>query len=375
MKRLLAYILLALGLGTLLLANPAGARAESSRKGLYVERGRLMKGGQPYAGIGANYDTLFGRLLQNKDDHSSLDNLSMLAAKGIPFVRFRACGFYPENMQLYLTDQAEYFRRMDQVVRCAEKNHIGLIPSLFWRLATFAEAVGEPVARVGDSQSKVSQFIKTYTQALVGRYKDSPAIWGWEFGNEANNGVDNPRRGLSEPVRLSSAELAAAYRTWAQTVRRIDPSRVIGTGTTVPRPAAWHSARREPREHDSADQSYAMLLLESPDPVDLLSIHVYQKAQHLAPYGVETLSQFIGRYARYAEKVGKPLFLGEFPVRDPGQAQEYIRALTENRVPLSAFWTFDNSRQEETMNVTFQNSRAFAIDLIGKANQALQKGR
>ncbi len=340
-----------------------------------------MKGGHPYSGIGANYDTLFGRLLQNKDDHSSLDNLGMLAAKGIPFVRFRACGFSPDNIQLYLSDREEYFRRMDQVVRCAEKAHIGLIPSLFWKLATFAEVVGEPADRLGDPQSKVSQFIKTYTREMVSRYRDSPAIWGWEFGNEANNGVDMPRRApgpeLDENggVRLTSAQLATAYQMFAQTVRSLDPSRVIDTGTTVPRPAAWHNAHQQPREHDSPDQSYEMLLLESPDPVDLLSIHVYQKSQHLSPYGPETVSQFIGRYARYASKVGKPLFIGEFPVREPAQAEEYIRALRENHVPLAAFWTFDNSRQEETMNVTFQNERAFAIDLIAKANQALQKGR
>lgn len=340
-----------------------------------------MKGGHPYSGIGANYDTLFGRLLQNKDDHSSLDNLGMLAAKGIPFVRFRACGYSPDNIQLYLSDREEYFRRMDQVVRCAEKAHIGLIPSLFWKLATFAEVVGEPADRLGDPQSKVSQFIKTYTREMVSRYRDSPAIWGWEFGNEANNGVDMPRRApgpeLDENggVRLTSAQLATAYQMFAQTVRSLDPSRVIDTGTTVPRPAAWHNAHQQPREHDSPDQSYEMLLLESPDPVDLLSIHVYQKSQHLSPYGPETVSQFIGRYARYASKVGKPLFIGEFPVREPAQAEEYIRALMENHVPLAAFWTFDNSRQEETMNVTFQNERAFAIDLIAKANQALQKGR
>lgn len=381
MKRGFGGTFLLLTLITALLAIPGAVRADETRNGLYVERGRLMKSGHPYAGIGANYDTLFGRLLQDKDDQSSLNNLAMLATKGIPFVRFRACGFSPANVQLYLSDREKYFRRMDQVVRCAEKNHIGLIPSLFWKLATFTEVVGEPADRLGDRQSKVSQFIVTYTKEMVSRYRDSPAIWGWEFGNEANNGVDMSRKGPlpsfeeNGGVRLTSNQLAAAYRLFAQTVRALDPSRVISTGTTVPRPAAWHNAHQEPRQHDSAEQSYAMLLLESPDPVDLLSIHVYQKSQRLAPYGPETVEQFMGRYARYAARVGKPLFVGEFPVRDPAQATEYIRALIDNHVPLAAFWTFDNARQEETMNVTFKNERAFAIDLIAKANQTLQKGR
>ena len=258
---------------------------------------------------------------------------------------------------------------MDQVVQAAERAHIGLIPSLFWRLATFAEVTGDPPSRLDDPKSKVSQFIQTYTREMVSRYHDSPAIWGWEFGNEANNGVDMMRGGGGD-VRLTSGQLAAAYLTFARTVRSIDSTRIIETGTTVPRPAAWHNARRQFRQHDSPAQSYAALLAVSPDPVDMTSIHVYQKAQKLAPYGPETVSQFLGRYTRAAAQAGKPLFIGEFPVRDRAQAEEYIRAIRDNHVPLAAFWTFDNSKQEGTMNVTFENGRAFALDLIAQANQA-----
>ncbi len=377
-RRFLGFVLCFLFLES----SRGGATApSSSAKGLYVSQGTLMRGGRPYAGIGANYDTLFGRLLQNKDDNSSLENLALLADKGIPFVRFRACGFSPKNCQLYLDDPAEYFRRMDKVVRCAEQHHIGLIPSLFWRLATFAELVGDPPSRLGDPNSKVSEFIKGYTQEMVSRYKDSPAIWGWEFGNEANNGVDMHRSrkgpglfGSEEAgVRLTSRQLVTAYATFARAVRRIDPTRTIDTGTTVPRPAAWHNAHGEAREHDSPAQSYAMLLLESPDPANMLSIHVYQKTQKLSPYGPESVSRFLGRYAQFAAKAGKPLFLGEFPVRDPPQAREYLRAIEENHVPLSTFWTFDNSKQEATMNVTLHNERSFVFDLVAKANQVLQK--
>ena len=369
------------------LASVTAATESSGPPGLYVRDGKLMRQGKPYAAIGANYDTLFGRLLQDKNDNSSLQSLGRLARKGIPFVRYRACGFYPQNCQLYLNEREEYFRRMDQVVHTAEEQHIGLIPSLFWRLATFAELVGEPPSRLGDPDSKVNQFIKRYTREMVSRYKDSPAIWAWEFGNEANNGVDLPRSGQArrrpsgagplresdgDDVRLTSAQLVTAYRTFAQTVRSIDPNRAIETGTTVPRPAAWHNARGQFHQRDSDEQSYSMLLLESPDPVNMTSVHVYQKARKLAPYGPETVSQFLGRYARRTREAGKPLFLGEFPVRNPAQAQEYIRAIEENHVPLAAFWTFDNSRQEETMNVTFENSRSFALDLVVKANQVLQ---
>ena len=40
---------------------------------------------------------------------------------------------------LYLKDKEAYFRRLDSVVRAAEEQGIGLIPSLFWNLATVPE--------------------------------------------------------------------------------------------------------------------------------------------------------------------------------------------------------------------------------------------
>jgi hypothetical protein len=68
----------------------------------------------------------------DKSNTSTLTNLAALAKKGVPFVRFRGCGFYPKDWTLYQQDRAEYFRRFDLVVRAAEKVGIGLIPSLFW---------------------------------------------------------------------------------------------------------------------------------------------------------------------------------------------------------------------------------------------------
>jgi hypothetical protein len=370
-------------------AGSAAADKNGELPGIYVQNGILMRHGKPYSAIGANYDTLFGRLLQNKDDRSSLDNLALLADKGIPFVRFRACGFWPVNAQLYLNDRAEYFRRMDQVVHCAEEHHIGLIPSLFWRLATVTEIVGEPRARLGDPGSKAIAFIAQYTREMVLRYKDSPAIWGWEFGNEANLGVDIPGQGprarngnlRGTPNEgegggpLTTEQLRVAYSTFARVVRSIDPTRVIDSGTTIPRPAAWHNAHGQPRQRDNAQQSYTMLLEQNPDPINMLSVHIYQKPQELAPYGPETVGQFIARFNRMAAASGKPLFIGEFPTRDRAQTQEYLQAIVQNRVPLSAFWTFDNASQEKTMNVTFQNERAFVIDLVAKANQRLQESQ
>lgn len=366
---------------------PAAA-ANAAPKGLYLENGRLMKDGHAYAGIGANYQALFGRLILDKNDDSSLANLHRLADKGIPFVRFPACGFWPKGWQLYLDDPAEYFRRMDRVVRAAEEDKIGLIPSLFWRLATVSQLVGEAPSKLGDNKSKGIAFIKQYTREVVERYKNSPAIWGWEFGNEANLGVDlvpgGGRKGglfggtgavdagSEMGVRLTTNQLTNAYTNFGRVVRAIDPSRVIDSGTGIPRAAAWHNARGQFRVRDSDEQAYIAFLQQNPDPINMLSVHIYQKTSNLAPYGPETLDHFVARYARVAAEAGKPLFVGEFPMRNREQAEEYLAAIRHNHVPLSAFWVFDYPPQETSMNISFENERAFVIDLVAAANRDLQ---
>lgn len=364
---------------TCLSATPATA----APMGLYVENGVLMRQGHPYFGIGANYHSLFGQLLQNGDSHASLDNLARLAKAGIPFVRFRAGGFDPESYQLYLQDRPEFFRRMDLVVRCAEKNNIGLIPSLFWRLATVPQVVGESRNQLGNPNSRSDQLIREFTHEMVSRYNDSPAIWGWEFGNEANLGIDlhnsgpaRGRRGLFFQSRepsgndLSLAQLQSVFVMFAQTVRAIDKNRIIEGGTSLPRPAAWHMTHGVPGR-DDPEQSASALLSLTPDPMDVISIHAYEKAKDNFP-GAHTIVDIFRSVKRTASAVGKPVFVGEFPVREPGQAQEFLQAIEAARIPLSAFWVFDLPQQEATMNVSFTNQRAFAIEMVAKANQVLQ---
>ncbi len=368
--RTAAYLLF----GCCLLSLANDAKAAGTAQGLYVSDGVLMRAGKPYLGIGANYNTLFGTLLQNKDDTSSLDNLSRLAKAGIPFVRFRACGFGPENYRLYMDDRAEYFRRMDQVVACAERNHIGLIPSLFWRLATVSELLGEGRSQLGNSGSRASQFVVQYTREMVERYHNSPAIWAWEFGNEANLGVDlgASRVRRDQPFDdLTSAQLRSTYSLFARTVRSIDSSRVIEPGTGLSRPGAWHLAHGETGRDDS-DQAFSFLLGLAPDPMGMVSVHVYEKAKEMYP-GARGIADVLSTLTRNAAASHKPLFVGEFPVRDRGQTEEFLQAIEAARVPLSAFWVFDYAQQDRTMSVSFNNERAFVLDLVAKANGDLRK--
>ena len=120
----------------------------------------VLRSGKPYRGIGINYFDCFLRTLKKGDDTSYDAGFATLAAKGIPFARFCATGFWPSDMKLYQTNRAEYFRRLDGVVKSAEKHGIGLVPSLFWFFACVPDLVGEPMDQWANPQSKTQAWMR-----------------------------------------------------------------------------------------------------------------------------------------------------------------------------------------------------------------------
>src|SRR5690606_5054729 len=109
-------------------------------------------------------------------------------------------GYWPAQQRLFLTNRAMFFERLDRVVRCAETNRIGLIPSLFWYFATVPDLMGESIDQLGNPESDSIKHIREYTAAVVSRYQTSPAIWGWEFGNEYNLECDLPNHDSHRPA-------------------------------------------------------------------------------------------------------------------------------------------------------------------------------
>ena len=89
------------------------------------------------------------------------------------------------------------------MVSIAEENGLGLLPSLFWLTATATDLVDEPRDQWGNPDSRTHAFMRGYVRDVVRRFADSPAIWGWEFGNEYNLDADLPN--ASEFTRVDLA--------------------------------------------------------------------------------------------------------------------------------------------------------------------------
>lgn len=376
-------------------ALAAAASAAESHPGLTASGARVLKDGKPYRAIGANFFDLFGRALKQPEDPSWKTSLERLARAGVPFVRFRACGFWPVDFDLYKKDKAAWFARMDKVVRAAEAARIGLIPSLFWNPATAPDLAGEPLDQLGNPQSKTAAFIRQYTAEVVGRYKDSPAIWAWEMGNEYTLAADLPNAAQHRPPvwpklgtpaarserdELTAAQAAAAFRVFAEEVRRHDPHRLILSGNSIPRPSAWHNRMEKSWKLDSPEEFRKVLLLDNPSPIDTLTVHIYpREGKEPLAGGAHSPAELIAKVAAIAAEAGRPLFVGEFGApRSQGREaalktfKEMVDAIEASGTPLAAFWVYDFKAQDKDWNVTMDNDRAEMIRVAAEANRRMR---
>ncbi|HPD15439.1 MAG TPA: cellulase family glycosylhydrolase [Planctomycetota bacterium] len=397
----LAALLAAAGCTTLpslpLLTPPRGAGLDVARDGT------LRKDGKPFRGIGVNYFDLFYRSLRDPSaslragpaDAGCHEGLAELARRGIPFARFMACGFWPNDWKLYFEDKPAYFALLDNMVKAAEEHGIGLIPSLFWASATVPDLVGEPRDAWGNPDSKTHAFMRAYTREIVTRYRHSPAIWGWEFGNEYNLDADLPNAAQHRPAvvpklgtpaarsardDLTHDALATALAAFADEVRKHDPRRIITSGHSAPRPSAWHQRKEKSWSQDDESQFAERLLLDHPDPVNVLSIHVYETSGKR--FGREvSAAEFLALAMQVAAQAKKPLFVGEFGASDQAPDGEkgakerlaaLLAAIEKAEVPLAALWVYDFRGQDKDWNVTATNARAWQLDAIAEANQRIK---
>jgi len=353
----------------------------SQPHGLTVsDDGSLVKDGKPFRGIGVNYFDALYRHLTKPEDTSYDAGFAVLAEAGIPFARLMGGGFWPVEQKLYLTDRDEFLRRFDDVVASAEEHGVGLIPSLFWNVATVPDLVGEPVSEWGSPESATHAHMRAYVRDIVTRYHDSPAIWGWEFGNEYNLGANLPNAAEHRPPVWPTLGTAAsrserdewtyeiirtAFTAFATEVRKYDAYRVISTGDSAPRSCAWHNWKENTWTQDTPEQFAEMLTGDNPDPVSIASIHAY---------GEEV--PVIHAAVAIARQMGKPLFVGEFGAPGPREESEaafaaLLRAIAEAGVPLAAVWVYDHG-DEDPYTVTATGNRSYQLEAIAAANERIR---
>lgn len=372
--------------------------------GLYIENGLFMKDGLPYYGVGTNYFDMFTRAVE-QDDLSGLDGMMDLKRAGVPFIRFSASCYGPDSWKAtYLNDKEAYFETLDQFVAKAEKLNIGLIPSLFWHIPTFPDICSEHMDQYANPDSKTIDFIRQYTDEVVSRYKDSPAIWGWEFGNEYSLQIDIPHGYVPDllpgspfetrdPVRdqLSQQGMLLAFSVFSETVRNHDSTRPVFSGNDSPRGSAYHNTHNGPEDDWQPDneEEYKIMIDTYESNVNTITTRGYYNYGENArnyPLGKKDFSDFVGWLVAYSKTVGKPVFVGEFGGLPQWQEEnknwiryenlkeawaERFDAVVENNIQLSAIWNYDYYYSAPEDKLTIDNDKLGIFKMMKEANEIL----
>jgi hypothetical protein len=354
--------------------------------GLSQKDGVVFKDGQPYRGVGANYFNLFLRLLDSPTNTTSLDGLKQLGEAGIPFVRF-AVSWDDRDWKIFFDEPDKFFRAFDQVVQAAEREHVGLIPSFFWRFMSFPDLADEPCDQWGNPDSKTTALARQFVGTIVERYKNSPAIWAWEFGNEPNLAADLPnaaqfrKKGGTERDDLKSADMVVMLAEFAKEVRRHDAHRLIIAGNSHPRASSWHNTAEKSWKLDSQDQTLEILRRDNPAPLDTIAIHIYadEVSNELAGWATNH-TDYLRAVRELSVEMKRPVFVGEFGLASKGDEAEtrdkfekLLADIGAAGVDLAAVWVFDLKSQDKDWNATFENNRAYRLKLVAEANRRWNK--
>ena len=416
------------GIAVTLLLSVAAVAAEKYPPGLTVKDGVFMHRGKPVYALGVNYFDAFLRVIGHQgqgprlNDQTWREGFKVLSDYEISFARVAINGFYPVDWKLYQTDRKTFFKKLDEVVREAERRDIGLIPVFFWTFFTLPDLAGEPFDQWANPQSRTQSLMREFTREVVGRYRSSPAIWAWEFGNEYTNEADLPeaKQGLgwivprlgtpttrTERDKMRRPILRAAYEAFGRTIRELDATRPIFSGDSMARMSAWNLLNQTNWTADTEAQWLEVVKDDTPDPLNGISIHLYyydgptaspvttteaktikgQRAeadplaapQHLGIKG-KSMAEMLHVLKENGRAWNKPLYIGEFGtqfdlkdgVRRRKQFEEMMGAILTERPQLTAFWVFDFAWQPLD-SATPWNDSAYVLEALRDAGRKLKK--
>jgi hypothetical protein len=206
-----------------------------------------------------------------------------------------------------MNDKNAFWSGYDRLVNNARNLGIYLVPTLLWNPAQFSAVVGEQPSDVFRNGKASNSLFRSFVKELVSRYRTEAIILMWEVGNELNLFV-KPRTSY-----YSLDELRSFIKDTVDLIKAVDPNHLIGSGMAAP----------------SHDINPTLKVAESQfvsvnDFVDVASIHTYPCDQNDRLVGTKypcdqngyvygtTETEYIRLFASAAEKLNKPMMIGEF---------------------------------------------------------------
>ena len=355
------------------------AAAAQTVPGFSVDaNGVLLRDGAVFRGIGVNYYNAFYRTIQDPTDTSYRRGFQELGDRDIPFARVMGTAFKRLELNEYLDNRDSWFARMDDVIKHAGDNNVGVILCLFWNVKAVPNLQGEPLNAWGDSTSETRAFARTYARDVIARYADNPTVVGWEFCNEFNLKKDLPAN-LGTNDEIDSESIWNAMRWFADEVERLDPGAMVSSGNAIPRVSANELRRFNRFSPDTRGEFRLELRKDNPGGVDTLSIHAYFDFTTKNRFGLTDGADYrdvIREAMSAAATAKKPLFIGEFGVRRGDTDDSFTRFtqflddFDELGVQIAALWVYDFNGVPG-WNVRWDNGRAWQLREIEKKNAEL----
>ena len=374
--------------------------------GLHVDkRGNVTLSGRRYTGFGLNYFGAFAHYWHRPLDKALFkDAFAKIKTYGIDYIRMPFCGGSANYFSRWDSDPGGVYAHLDAVVAAAEELHLGIIAGLCWSCSAIPEHLGGHRSDYGDPESETSVYSLRYIREIVSRYADSPAVWGWEIGNEYNLEADlcdgRNWSWLPQYVKsptgfdyMTSKEMLVFFSLAAGTIREIDPWRMISSGHGDMRPEAaslaaaaenvnemthiWSTRWEEQSRSDFERMNGYM----SPEPIDALSFHLSHGTGDGSERYIESFERFgdilsqkeyLSAYAETAGRLGRTVFLGEMgdyrDLRGEAETAGHFRDLCEDirgaGIPLACARLFQNFNESE-MNGSF-------MAILGETNDDIK---
>ena len=355
-------------------------RPQPIRPGLYLENGVVKLNGAPFYAIGTNYYDLATRAFYDPMAPDFEKGVKTVKSYGIPVLRVRFSAWGNEGMSFFWNDRDTYWRVMDQAVTLCEKYQIGIVAVLCWTLNPYVSPGETDGHFLKDHNSEGYRKMLTYMEAVVKRYRNSPAIWGWEIGNEYNLAADLDKTNGTN-YELTADILADHYKAITPRIATWDGyGRIINHGHSQNRQAAWNLYHNQSWTNDTEEQTAEMLKIYDTPEMSVTSIHVYQQKQIFGGQTV-SLSAYLSKLVTICKEMGKPLYIGEYcddtinGISLADWTAEVERAslarfaalhsaVTENDVQLAFIWAQNNSKD------AYRNPSTYITGMLEHAKSA-----
>jgi hypothetical protein len=275
---------------------------------LKVQGLQLFLGKLPFRNVGVNLPGLFEQYLAGKDGASTLQAIAKLGAL---FVRCPVAPASPAELARFQGDHASWLGAFDRMLSDAQTAGLTVVPILLASPTAF----GNQLYTAG---SPAEQASSEYVTAIVSAHTEDPRVLFWEISDEMNLLSAAPDGPTADQVHDLLVRIA-------RLIKRVDRRHPVSSGNADIPPTEWHriqAARAAsgppaaPLERDTFDQYTQMLDLYNPNPLDFISIHVYQPTDPAsAPLWMihSDNHAFTAPWSSYAAStLKKPLFIGAF---------------------------------------------------------------